>query len=704
MLEHFFRPESVAVVGASRDEGSVGYSIFRNMLSYGFKGEVYGINPKATELLGRPLYPNLTALGKCAGGASGRPVDLAIIVVPAKIVPAVVEECGQVGIDSAVIISAGFKETGGEGAQLERQVGEIAQRFGIRIIGPNCLGIIVPATGLNASFASGMPKTGKMAMMSQSGAFATAMLDWALAEGVGFSKFVSFGNAVDVGTTDLLRAWQEEEDTRVILAYMEGVKNGQEFMQVARAVTRQKPLVIVKSGSTAAGARAVSSHTGSLAGSEQAYDAAFRQCGIIRALSVEKLYDYAMAFAALPLPKGRNLGLLTNAGGPGIMATDAAERIGLKLASLEKSTVEKLREKLPPACNFYNPVDVLGDADAGRYEFAAETLLADPNVHSAVALITPQAMTKIEETAHAIERVAAQSKIPVVGCLMGGQEMSKGWEVLNDAGVPSYAFPERAVAALAAMANYQEWRQKPEEAITVFTAGSNKVGEMFARARAENRLNLGELEAREVVAAYGFRVPQGALAKSPEEAAALAEKLGFPVVMKITSPDILHKSDIGGVRVGIDSPEQAIDTYELMIMRARRYFPEADIWGVSVQEMVKWNREVILGMSRDPQFGPLVMFGLGGIYIEVLKDVVFRVAPFGEQQAREMVREIRSYPLLAGVRGEKAADVAAIADALLKLSQLVCDFPEIVEMDINPLKVGEAGEGAMAVDARITIA
>ena len=695
MLEHFFQPKSVAVVGASRQPGSVGHSIFRNMVSYGFKGDVYGINPKGGQLFERELYLSLTAVGQ--------PIDLAIIVVPAKIVPSVMEECGAVGIDSAVIISAGFKETGSEGAQLERELGEISRRHSIRVVGPNCLGIVVPAIGLNASFAPGMPKPGKVALMSQSGALATAVMDWALAEGVGFSKFVSYGNALDVGVTDLLRAWADDEDSRVILAYMEGVKDGPEFMSVAREVTRKKPLVVVKSGSTAAGARAVSSHTGSLAGAEQAYDAAFRQSGVLRAVTLERLYDYAMAFASLPLPKGRNLALITNAGGPGILATDAAERVGLKLASLDKETVARLRTKLPPASNFYNPVDVLGDAPPERLEFAADTLLTDPNVHCMVALMAPQAMTEIELTAQAIVRVASHSPLPIVGCLMGGQEMSKGWEVLNDAGVPVYGFPERSVAALAAMASYREWREKPEDVIAVIEVDRERVRELFKSVRADGRLYLGEMEAREAATAYGFQVPRGGLARSPEDAANLAAQLGFPVVMKIASPDIVHKSDIGGVRVGITDRDQVIDTYELMTMRAQRYMPDADIWGVSVQEMISQGREVILGMSRDPQFGPLIMFGLGGIYVEVLKDVVFRVAPFGEQEARAMVQEIRGYALLAGVRGDRPADTDAIVESLLRLSQLVTDFPEIVEMDINPLKVGEVGAGAVAIDARITI-
>jgi acetyltransferase len=419
---------------------------------------------------------------------------------------------------------------------------------------------------------------------------------------------------------------------------------------------------------------------------------------------MEFLYDYAMAFSSLPLPKGRNLAIITNAGGPGIMTTDAAERAGLTMATLDKTTVDQLRTQLPPASNFYNPVDVLGDAPPERYEFAAETLLKDAAVQNIIALMTPQAMTAIEETAEVVKRIAQRAHLPVIGCLMGGQDMRKGQDVLEKAGVPSFEFPERAVAALSALCDYKEWREKPADEIPRFEVDRTRVTDVFNAARMEGRLYLGELEARLVLEAYGFPIPKGGLATTPEEAASLAAELGFPVVMKIASPDIVHKSDIGGVRVGISSRDQVLDVFELMVMRARRYMPEAEIKGVNVQQMVTQGKEVILGMNRDPQFGPLVMFGLGGIYVEVMKDVVFRVAPFGKTEAHNMIREIRGFPLLAGVRGERPSDIAAIEEALLRLSQLVSDFPEIVEMDINPLKAGEAGSGAVAIDARITIA
>jgi len=694
-LQQLFEPRSVAVVGASTKPGKVGHDILRNMLTSGFEGEVYPINPRADEILGQKCYPSIIEV-------EGH-IDLAVIVVPAPAVLSVTEECGRKGVNTAIVISAGFKEAGPTGIERERKLGELARKLGIRIVGPNCLGVMSTSNGLNASFAPGMPKPGNVGLMSQSGALATAIIDWSIKQGIGYSKFVSFGNGVDVGVVDLLRAWEDDDETKVIVAYVEGLADGPEFMEVARRVSAKKPVIVVKSGSTQAGARAVSSHTGSLAGSEQAYNAAFLQSGVIRAQSMEELFDLAVAFSYQETPAGRNVGIVTNAGGPGIMATDAAERVGLHLASLAPNTIRALRKRLPEASNFYNPVDVLGDADAARYCHAAEYLLRDPQVDSVLAVLTPQAMTQPVETAEKLAFVSAQSKKPVLSCFMGGDAMAGAIDLLNERRVPAYAYPERAVQALAKMAEYREWREEPPDDPIKFEVDKAKVCSMFDQARSEGRVNLGEIEAREVLAAYGMRLPESHMAQNAEEAGDLAEKIGFPVVMKIISPDILHKSDIGGVRVGIRSREEAMDAFELMMLRVQRYSPDALLRGVFVQEMIQGGREVIVGSTRDPQFGPLVMFGLGGIYVEVLKDVSFRVAPFGERHARRMVDEIRSAALLRGARGEKSSDVDAIVNCLQVVSQMVTDFPEIVEMDINPLKVGEAGAGATAVDARITI-
>ena len=694
-MKHFFAPTSVAVVGASARAGKIGHDIIRNLQTSGFAGAIYPINPKSPEILGLKAYPSVL-------DADGE-IDLAVIVVPAVAVLPVMEECAQKRIDSVIIITAGFKESGPEGIELEKELARIAKRGGIRVVGPNCLGIIATGSGLNASFAPVFPKAGSLALMSQSGALATAILDWSVQNGIGYSKFVSFGNGVDVGVVDLLRAWEDDPETRVIVAYMEGLPNGPEFMRVAKEVSQKKPVIVVKSGNTQAGARAVSSHTGSLAGSGEAYTAAFKQCGVIRAHSVEELFDLAVAFAYQEIPRSRRVAILTNAGGPGIMATDAVETAGLELAPIGADTVAKLRTKLPPASNFHNPVDCLGDAGADRYNFTAETVLADPNVDAALAVLTPQTSTQPYETAEGLAAAAAKYQKPMLACFMGGGAMTGAIDLLGGHRIPNYPYPERAVQALATMVRYREWREEPEDPIERFEADIEAVKAIFRSARAEGRVNLGEIEAREVVQAYGVHMPKSRVAQNAEEAARFADEIGYPVVMKIVSPDILHKSDLGGVRVGIRGRQEAMDAFELMMLRIRRYAPNADLRGVSVQEMVQTGREVILGSTRDPQFGPLVMFGLGGIYVEVLKDVSFRVAPFGRRHARMMIDEIRSAPLLRGARGERPCDLDAIVTSLLTLSQLVTDFPEIVEMDVNPLKVGEPGQGAVAVDARITI-
>ncbi len=646
-LQRFFAPASVAIIGASTRPGKVGHDILRNMLSSGYQGAVHPINPHATEILGRPCYPSVLDIEG--------PVDLAVVVVPAPAVGAVMEECGQKGIAAAVVISAGFKEAGPEGVERERKLAEVARRHGIRVVGPNCLGVIATATGLNASFAPVFPKRGSLALMSQSGALATAILDWSVQQGIGYSKFVSFGNGVDVGVVDFLRAWEHDAETEVIVAYIEGLAHGPEFMEVARQVSARKPVIVVKSGSTQAGARAVSSHTGSLAGLEQAYSAAFLQSGVIRAHSLEELFDLAIAFAYQGLPRGRQVAIITNAGGPGIMATDAVEKQGLKLASLDPKTVEALRTRLPEAANFYNPIDALGDADAERYGFAAETVLKDDGVDAAIALLTPQAVTQPRATAQELARAMSGCRKPVLACFMGGDAMKEATDFLGRHRVPNYPFPERAVQALAEMARYQEWREEPPDEAVCFPGDQEAVRAIFDRIHQQGRVNLGELEAREVLQAYRIRVPKSALAHSAEEAAGHADEIGYPVVMKIVSPDILHKSDVGGVRLGIGSRQEAMDAFELMMLRIRRFAPNADLRGVSVQEMVPSGREVILGSTRDPQFGPLVMFGLGGIYVEVLRDVTFRVAPFGPRHARRMVEEIRAAPLLHGSAGSGPA-------------------------------------------------
>lgn len=695
MLEAIFTPQSVAVIGASPDPIRLGNRVLKNILDNGYTGAVYPIHPTAAEVLERPAFPSVLDVPD--------PIDLAVVVIPAQHVLGVVDECGRKGVKGLVVISAGFKEVGGAGKDLERDLIERVKQYGMRMVGPNCLGIIDTISNLNASFAALMPEDGNIAFMSQSGAMCTAILDWSKPQGIGFSRFVSLGNKADVDEVALLQAWNRDEHSKVILAYLEGISDGPGFIAAARQVTKQTPVVAIKSGTTAAGTRAASSHTGSLAGSESAYEAAFAQSGILRARTMSELFDLALLFAYQPLIQGNRLAIVTNAGGPGIIATDVVERSGMQMAGFTPETIERLQAKLPAEANVFNPIDVIGDATSARYRIALEAALADSNVDGVVVLLTPQAQSDLIETVQVIVELSRNQPKPVTTSFMGGYSLGPALELLNQNRIPNYLFPERAVQSLAAMHRQYTWSRRPEPEYRSFEVDREHVRNLFAEVRASGRVELGEIEAREVIEAYGMRLPQSHLARSPDEAAEIAAKIGFPVVMKISSPDILHKSDIGGVKVGIADAAQARDTFELIEYRARKYSPDARIWGVLVQEMVRKGREVLVGVSRDPQFGPLIGVGMGGIYVEVLKDIAFRLAPISAQEVREQLRSIRTYPLLAGVRGEAPADIAAIEETVLRVNQLVTDFPEIVEMDINPLVVHNDGEGAIVLDARIIL-
>jgi len=696
MLESFFAPRSVAVIGASREEGKVGHDVLRNLVQYGFRGRIYPVNPKATEILGLPCFPSVEAV-------PGE-VDLAVVVVPARVAVAVMEECARKKVAAVIIITAGFRETGREGAELERRIVEVARGAGMRVVGPNCLGIINTHAELNASFAAGMPAKGAIAFFSQSGAFGTAILDWAIGTGIGFSKFISVGNKADVDETTLLEAIGGDSESDVVLGYVESVERGGEFMRVAGEVSKRKPIILFKSGGTAAGARAASSHTGALAGSDRAYSAAFGQSGVLRARKVMDLFDWGLAFSYQGRIRGPHVALVTNAGGPGIIATDAIEESSLKMASFTKETVEVLRAHLPATANLYNPIDVIGDAKADRYEVAIRAALADPGVDGLIVLLTPQTSTECVPTAEVIAREAAGTDKPVLACFMGGPRVESGAKLLMERRVPVYDFPERAVSAMDAMYRQHRWMERPTAEAERFDMDAEAVRSAFRSAREGGRLELGEQEARIVAEACGLRLPRSVLAADADAAVRAAREIGFPVVMKIASPDILHKSDVGGVKVGVASEEEVVKTFRYIRARVLRERPRASIRGVLVQEMISGGKEVILGMTRDPQFGPMLMFGLGGIYVEVLKDVAFRIAPITRADAEGMIGEIRSIALLRGARGEEPADLAAVTDALLRLSQLVTDFPEIVEMDINPLKVFPEGQGVVALDARLTLA
>ena len=696
MLESLFDPKSVAVIGASREEGKVGHDIVKNLVQYGYAGKVFPVNPKADDILGLKCYHSIPEIAE--------KIDLAVIVIPAKFVLTAIDELIAKQVPASIIITAGFKETGVEGAKLEKVLAEKVSAAGMRVLGPNCLGLIDTHANLNASFAQGMPKRGNIAFFSQSGALGTAILDWALGEDIGFSKFVSLGNKMDLSETELLEAVADDPHTDVILGYIEGVKDGAAFLRAAERASRRKPVIITKSGSTAAGAKAASSHTGALAGSESAFKAAFKQAGIIRANSVQDLFDFALGFSSRRVPTGPNLVIVTNAGGPGIIAADAVERSTMRMAQLSKETIDNLHDKLPHTAALYNPVDVIGDAKPDRYQVALANTLADPRVDAALVILTPQGMTDPDGVAQVVTKAAAGTSKPILASFMGGPRVEEGAKKLMTSGIPSYQFPERMVATIEAMYNYKVWRDKPKAAPFDAPRQKEKVAEIIAKARKSGRLELGESEAREVVTAYGFQVPKSMLARTTVEAIVAGEEVGYPLVMKIASPDILHKSDIGGVKVGIQDPSETRRTFVAMMDNARRRMPEAEIWGVLVQQMVGGGKEVILGMNRDPQFGPMIMFGLGGIYVEALKDVSFRIAPLATEDAEEMIREIHAYALLRGVRGEKPVNFDAIKESLLRLSLLVTDFPEVVELDINPLKVFSDNQMPIAIDARLTVA
>jgi acetyltransferase len=696
MLEAIFEPQSVAVIGASPDPNRLGHQILRNIIQNHFPGNIYPIHPKASRVLDYPAYPSVLDVPDS--------IDLAVVVIPTAYVLDVVTQCGEKGIKGLIVITAGFKEVGGEGKKLEQELLDKVRHYGMHMVGPNCLGVIDTVSNLNASFAALMPNDGEIAFMSQSGALCTAILDWSKNQGIGFSRFVSLGNKADVDEVKLLQAWNEDPHSRVILAYLEGISDGQGFMQAARQITKNTPVIAIKSGVTEAGTRAASSHTGSLTGSESAYEAAFAQSGIIRARTMGELFDLAIVFAYQPRIQGNRIAIVTNAGGPGIIATDATERSGiLQMASFTPETIERLREGLPPTANVFNPIDVIGDARSDRYRVALAAALEDPGVDGVAVLLTPQAGTDNEEIARTIHELSTDQDKPVVACFMGGYSLGPSLDILSEHRIPNYTFPERAAQSLAAMARYHEYCQRPTPEFVEYEVDREAVKDLFAKMRKAGRVELGEIEAREVMQAYGMRLPKSKLVQTPDEAAQVASEIGYPVVMKISSPDILHKSDIGGVRVGITDPTSARDSFELIEYRARKYSPDARMWGVLVQEMVRKGRELLVGVNRDPQFGPLVAVGMGGIYVEVLRDVALRLAPISKQEVHEQLRSIRTFPLLRGVRGEPRADIASIEDVVLRVSQLVTDFPEIVEMDINPLVVHNDGEGCIVVDARIIL-
>jgi len=696
-IKAIFKPESVAIIGASRTPRKVGHTLLKNLIECGFKGDVYPINPHADEILGVKCYPSVL---KVPGE-----IELAVIAVPAPIVLQVAEECGRKGVKALIVISAGFREIGREGAERERRLLEIARRYKMRIQGPNCLGVIDTYTPLNLSFAPAMPRRGSIAFISQSGALGTAALDWAMGEGIGFSHFISLGNKADLNEVDFLEALGVDEDVRAIILYVESIEQGGRFIEIARKVTRRKPVIVLKGGVSKAGSRAAGSHTGALVGSYTAYKAAFWKSGVLSTEGVEELFNYAVAFTEQPLPRGEGVAIVTNAGGPGIVFTDLCERYGVKLAKLSPETYRALREVLPPEAATGNPIDVLGDARAERYRCALERVMADHRVYAAAVILTPQAMTESLATARVIAEVKRRfPEKPILTVFMGGGEVEEASRYLKKIGIPCFDFPEKAVKTLSALYRYARYLKRPlDEPIHFGDVDADRVREILRKVRRDGRVVLLPHETSEIVRAYGVDTPEMKVATSESEAVNYAEELGYPIVLKIVSPDILHKTDIGGVVLNLSSAEEVRLAYRGIMARVSRHMPQARLYGVLVSKMVPQGREMIIGMSRDVQFGPLLMFGLGGIYVNFLRDVSFALAPLSRREAEEMVRETKAYTLLRGIRGERPSDLKALVEAILRVGQLSVDFPEILEMDINPLMVYEEGGGCIAVDVKITL-
>ncbi len=696
-LSGLFSPVSVAVIGASREPGKVGNVVVKNLIDCGFCGRVYPVNPKADAILGLKSYKSIKDV------PDG--VDLAVICVPAPIVVGVAEECGEKGVKFLVVISAGFKEIGGVGAEREKKLLEMCKKFEMRLLGPNCLGLIETYTPLNVSFSTGTPKKGGITFISQSGALCTAVLDWSKERGIGFSKFVSLGNKADLDEADFIEAAKDDKNARVILLYLESVEKGLKFVETLRDVSKLKPVVILKGGTTEAGARAATSHTGAIVGNVTAYETAFKRANVILAENIGQLFDYAVAFATQPILTQDKIAIITNAGGPGILTADLCSRLKIGLAGFTQDTLKKLRKRLPPASNIYNPVDILGDARADRYEFAVDTVLSDDNVGGAIVILTPQDMAEPLETARALVRVRRRDKA-VITAFMGGPTTEEAANFLIQNEMPCFFLPERAVFAIHGLVRYSEIlmeAMEKEEPVTFYDVDKAGVRRIIRKARDEERVVLLEYEAKEIMSAYGIPAPVTVLVESKNEAVEVARDMGYPVVLKIASPKIVHKTDVGGVVLNLNSDEEVRQAYGDIMNRVSRYFPRTKIYGMSVHKMVPGGKEVIIGDTRDLNFGHLLMFGLGGIYTDILKDFSFRLVPVTSTEARKMVQETKAYLLLRGVRGEPPSDVNSVMNVIMRISQLVQDFPEIVEMDINPLFVYREGEGCLALDVKMTL-
>ena len=691
----FFEPRSLAVVGASSHPGKVGHAILENILYSGYGGNILPVNPQGRKIQGLPCYRDIASI-------PGVP-DLAVIIVPAAVVPQIVTECAAKGMKYCVVISSGFREVGIEGRHIEKDTVQRARSGGMRLLGPNCLGFMNSSPPLNASFARLMPPKGSIGVISQSGAICTSLLDWARDQSVGFSKLVSLGNGADLVESNFLDYMAGDDETNVITMYLEGVSDGERFFKSLSRATRHKPVVIFKAGVTQAGAQAVSSHTGALAGSDKAYEAACEQASALRADSVEELVELSRSLTSQRTPRGPRVAIVTNAGGPGIIASDAVEKACLTLAVLSQRSLNRLRAELPPASNLHNPIDVLGDATAERYAVAVETLLSDGGVDALVVILTPQAMTEVDRTSKEIVRIAAGSHKTMICCFMGAESVDKAISVVESAGIPNVEFPDRAVQVLARMYERSLQKKMPPSRPVHFDVDRERIEELFKVYKKTGRIQVDPEDCRAVLDAYGIKNAPFMVADDYDQARDFVKKFGYPVALKIVSPQILHKTDVGGVALGIEDESSLEQAYEEIVSRVRRHMPSAEIEGVGVQKMVPEGRELILGMAKDPQFGPLIMVGLGGIYVEAFEDVAFRLAPVSPADASRMLCELKAYRLLEGVRGEEPADVKAVEEVLQRVSQLAGDQKDLTEMDINPLMVYNSGGGYTCVDVRMTL-
>lgn len=693
-LSPFFNAAGVAVIGASSNPQKLSYGILNNLINSTYKGGVYPVNPGSDEILGKRCYAHISEVPD--------PVELAVLVVPAPVTPQTLEDCGKRGIKAAIIISGGFKEVGESGTDLEKECLEIARRYGMRLIGPNCVGTMCMSTGLNTTFIYGVPDTGGIGFLSQSGAVCGGVIDMVLGKKIGFSHFISMGNEADVTETDLIEYLGEDPSTRVIAAYVEQIRDGRRFLEVARKVSRVKPIVLLKAGRSGAGARAVSSHTGSLAGSYTAYQTAFKQAGVIEVQNWSELFDVAIAFDFQPIPAGKRAVIITNAGGPAAITSDALANNGLLLEDLEETTKTELRKHLNPAAQVSNPVDMLGGVDGPMYGMAVSTLMKDKNVDIILPILVPHALTNSVEVAQAIIDASKTGSKPVLPVFMGDKSVVEARITLQGNRLPMYVYPETPGLVLKNMLTYAAWRSQQTEDVQILQdIHTQKVQKILDDAGKAG--SLGESATRPLLEAYGIPVVKGGFAASASEAAHLFDEIGGPVVMKIVSPEILHKSDVGGIRLNLADRSAVLVEYDKLLKDIHTARPEAHLEGVLIEKMAPRGQEVIVGMKRDAGFGPLLMFGLGGIYVELFKDVAFRIAPVSAVEAHQMIAETRAGKLLTGFRGSVKADLDAVVDVIQRLGRISLDFPMIEEIEVNPLLVYPEGQGALALDGRVIL-